>query len=158
VPVYVPLLFMAVPLVIGVLFFGIVRSYRRGARGAVTVPDGWVRAPGAGVVVDEKTWRTRSRGEQSGAFVRQPTVRYRAATGADITFVSPVYATWMPRPGTAVGVVHDPHDPARARIAPESIPRRNRALGTVALVVGVCIWVPLTAIFELLGWFLLTHR
>ena len=160
-PLYVPLLFMGVPVFIVLVFALIARQHRRVGRAMHTVPAGWVRAPWPGTVTAEETWRTSHQGphrDAIGALVHRPIVTYRSATGGDVTFRSGFYGTFMPRPGAQVAVFHDPVDPGRARIAPESIPRTFQRISAVVWVMAVVILVPLTVVFEAVGWFLLTHR
>ena len=160
-PLYVPLLFMALPLVLVTVFVLLLRRGRRVHRAIRTVPPGWVRAPRPGHVTAEETWRTSHStyaGSSTGAVVHRPIVTFRPAAGGEITFRSGAYGTFMPRPGAQVGVFHDPADPARARIAPESVPRTFGAVAGVAAVVAVLVLVPLTLLFEGLGYFMLTHR
>lgn len=160
-PLYVPLLFMAVPVFIVLVFGFVARQHRRVGRAMATVPAGWVRAPQPGVVTSEETWRTSRQNlnaDRVGAIVHRPIVTYRPSNAGDVTFRSGFYGTFMPRPGAQVAVVHDPADPRRARIAPESIPKTFRRLSAAVWVVAIVILLPLTAVFELIGWFLLTHR
>lgn len=147
---------MAVPLGIAAIWIFIWRVQRGLTRTAREVPDGWVRAPG--VVVDEIAGMERiGRGpEASYSYLRQPIVTYRTVYGVVTTFRSPLRATAMPRPGDAVIVVHDPHDPSQARIAPESIPRITRSMSTITGVVLLVIGVPLLLVFEAIGILLLT--
>lgn len=160
-PLYLPLMFMALPVLIALIAVFVVRQHRRVARAMRTVPAGWVRAPWPGRVTAEETWRTERQGyntDSTGSIVHRPIVTYRAPSGREVTFRSGLYGTWMPRPGAEVGVFHDPADPARARIAPESIPKTFRRISAVAAVFLVMVLVPLLLIFEGLGYFMLTHR
>ena len=159
-PLYVPLLFMGLPVFLVLVFVFVARQHRRVARRCARCRQGWVPAPWPGVVTAEETWvsRHRTAGSTTSAVVHRPIVTYRAASGADVTFRSGLYGTFMPRPGAAVAVFHDPADPDRARIAPESIPKTFRRISAVVWVMVVVILAPLVVVFEGIGWFLLTHR
>lgn len=121
------------------------------ARTVASVPDGWL--PAMGVVIDERTWRRRRRTPDGSVQpVRQPIITFQSADGREITFRSRIHAAGTPRPGSLVGVYHDPVDPTLACIAPESLPNVNPPLGLAERWVIGNIWflaVVVTLIFGL---------
>ena len=139
-PAWLGLVLLVLPVLI-VAVFG-TRQVREsaGGRTITTVPDGWVAA--RGVVVDERSWRrTRRTPDGSVQPVRQPIITFQSIDGREITFSSRIHAAGMPRPGTLVGVYHDPKDPTRACISPESLADVGTPLaGAAKLVIGV-IWL-----------------
>jgi len=150
-PAWLGLLLLVLPVVI-VAAFGTrqIRESKRG-RELAAVPEGWLLA--RGVVVDERSWRRRRRTPDGTVQqVRQPIITFQSADGREFTFSSRIHAAGMPRPGTLVGVYHDPVDPARACIAPESLPNVAPPLGLTEKYVIGNIWflaVVTTFIFAL---------
>ncbi|MEP6560520.1 MAG: DUF3592 domain-containing protein, partial [Nakamurella sp.] len=120
-PAWLGLLCLVTPVFI-VAWFGTrqIRESKRGRKPAA-VPDGWL--PARGVVVDERTWRRRRKSSDGRKQqVRQPIITFQSVDGREITFSSRIHAAGTPRPGALVAVYHDPVDPTRACIAPESLP------------------------------------
>jgi hypothetical protein len=104
------------------------------------VPDGWV--PARGVVVDERLRATRRLApDGKPERMRQPVITFQSADGREVTFRSRLRATAMPRPGSLVGIYHDPVDPTRACIAPESLPEVIAPMEPAARVVVGFIWL-----------------
>lgn len=139
-PAWLGLLLLIVPVVIAASFG--TRQVRESAseRSFRTVPDGWVAA--RGVVVDERIGRGQRRTAEGGRRrVRRPIITYQSADGREITFTSRIRAAGMPRPGTLVGVFHDPRDPTMACIAPESLGDVTVPLGGAARVMIGIIWL-----------------
>jgi hypothetical protein len=135
-PAWLGLILLVTPVILAAVFG--TRQIRESKRARSTdyVPEGWV--PAHGVVVDERSWRRRRR-TASGAKgrVRQPVITFQSADGREITFSSRIHAAGMPRPGALVEIYHDPLDPTRACIAPESIPDVVPPLGlTEGFVIG----------------------
>jgi hypothetical protein len=138
-PAWLGLLLLIVPVII-VAAFG-TRQVRESADGRSfsTVPEGWVRA--RGVVVDEDSSRRRHRTpDGTRQPVRRPIITYQSADGREITFRSRIRAAGMPRPGALVGVYHDPVDPTRACIAPESLKNVRPPMGGAAKAIIGVIW------------------
>ncbi len=143
-PPWLGLILLVLP-VIAVATFG-TRQVRESDAGrtsdgpAAVVPAGWLAA--RGVVVDERTWRRRRRRIPDGSMqpIRQPVITFQSADGREITFTSRIHAAGMPRPGALVGVFHDPVDPTRACIAPESLAQISRPMGKAARVMVGLIW------------------
>lgn len=138
-PAWLGLLLLIVPVVI-VAAFG-TRQVRESADGRAfsTVPEGWV--PARGVVVDESSSRRRRRTvDGTRQSVRRPIITYQSTDGREITFTSRIRAAGMPRPGALVGVYHDPVDPTRACIAPESLKNVRAPMGGAARVMVGVIW------------------
>ena len=104
------------------------------------VPERWV--PARGVVVDERL-RTTGRLTADGQPERmhQPVITFQSADGREVTFKSRLRATAMPRPGALVGVYHDPADPTRACIAPESLPEVVAPMEPAARFVSEFLWL-----------------
>ena len=73
--------------------------------------------------------------------MRQPVITFQSADGREVTFKSRLRATAMPRPGALVGVYHDPADPTRACIAPESLPEVVAPMEPAARFVLGFIWL-----------------
>lgn len=139
-PDWALLVLIAIPVIVTVALVIILVTTARMRSRIARVPDGWIKV--RGVVVDEQVWRTRrfrSTGEGLRAVVRQPRITFTTADGTEITFVSLIYSTTMPRPGALVAVYHHPRDPTRARIAPESLPRVDPPISTGLLVWGVLL-------------------
>ncbi len=138
-PAWLALSLAVVPiLVIAVYGTKRVRNSDR-TRRISTVPEGWIAA--RGVVVDERL-RTTGRLSADGQpeRMRQPVITFQSVDGREVTFTSRLRAVTMPRPGALIGVYHDPADPTRACIAPESLPEVVAPLEPAArFVVGV-IW------------------
>ncbi len=138
-PAWLGLLLLVLPVVI-VAVFG-TRQVREtgGDRTITTVPDGWV--PARGVVVDERTWhRKRRTPDGTVQAVRQPVITFQSTDGREITFTSRLHAAGLPRPGALVGVFHDPSDPTRACISPESLKNMATPLATASKVLIGTIW------------------
>ena len=139
-PAWLGLLLLVAPIVI-VAAFGTrqVRESKHG-RATATVPDGWL--PVHGVVVDERTWRRRRRAPDGSLQpVRQPIITFQSVDGREFTFSSRIHAAGTPRPGTLVGVFHDPVDPTRACIAPESLDNVTPPLGLAERWMIGSIWL-----------------
>ena len=77
--------------------------------------------------------------------VRQPVITFQSADGREITFTSRLHAAGLPRPGALVGVFHDPTDPTRACIAPESLGNMATPLATASKALIGIIWLMATA-------------
>jgi hypothetical protein len=139
-PAWLGLLLLVLPVFI-VAVFG-TRQVREtgGDRTITVVPDGWL--PARGVVVDERTWHRRRRTPDGSVQpVRQPVITFQSTDGREITFTSRLHAAGLPRPGALVGVYHDPNDPTRACIAPESLKNMATPLATASKVMIGTIWV-----------------
>ncbi len=139
-PAWLGLLLLVLPVLI-VAVFG-TRQVREtgGDRTITTVPDGWV--PARGVVVDERTWhRKRRTPDGSVQPIRQPVITFQSTDGREITFTSRLHAAGLPRPGALIGVFHDPQDPTRACISPESLKNMATPLATASKVLIATIWV-----------------
>jgi hypothetical protein len=138
-PAWLGLLLLVVPVFLAALFgTRQVRESQR-ARRFGGVPEGWVSAPG--VVVDERTSRRRRRAPDGSLQpVRQPIITYQSADGREITFNSRIHAAGMPRPGALVEIYHDPDEPTRACIAPESLGDITPPLGLAEKYVIGNIW------------------
>jgi len=135
-PAWLALVLLVTPVVIvAILGTREVRSVERGRR-ITTVPDGWL--PARGVVVDERVSR---RGKDPGARPRRPVITFQSVDGREVTFTSRIEAAGMPRPGALVAVYHDPRDPTRACIAPESLPDVPLPLAGAARFSIVVIWM-----------------
>ncbi len=138
-PAWLGLILLVLPVLI-VAGFG-TRQVREtgGDRAIPTVPEGWV--PARGVVVDERTWHRRRRTPDGTVQpVRQPVITFQSTDGREITFTSRLHAAGLPRPGALVGVFHDPGDPTRACIAPESLKNMATPLATASKVLIGTIW------------------
>jgi Protein of unknown function (DUF3592) len=149
-PAWLGLLLLVTPVFLAAGFG--TRQIRESKHGrAVAVPDGWVAA--RGVVVDENTSkRLRRATDGSKQRVRQPIITFQSADGREITFTSRIRAPGMPRPGTLVEIYHDPFDPTRACIAPESLTDITPPLGLAEKYVIGNIWflaLVVTVIFAL---------
>ena len=139
-PAWLGLILLVLPVLI-VAVFG-TRQVREtgGDRTITTVPSGWVAA--RGVVVDERTWHRRRRTPDGTMHpVRQPVITFQSADGREITFTSRLHAAGLPRPGALVGVFHDPTDPTRACISPESLGNMATPLATASKVLIAIIWL-----------------
>lgn len=138
-PAWLGLLLLVIPVII-VAAFG-TRQVRESTDGrkTATVPEGWV--PARGVVVDEDSSRRRRRTRDGTRLpVRRPVITYQSTDGREITFTSRIRAAGMPRPGALVGVYHDPVDPIRACIAPESLQNVSAPMGGAAKAMIGIIW------------------
>jgi len=148
-PAWLGLLLLVIPVLLAAVFGTRQVKESRQARQLGAVPEGWVAA--RGVVVDEHTSR-RKRKAADGSLqpVRQPVITFQSVDGREFTFSSRIHAPGMPRPGSLVGVYHDPHDPTRACIAPESLGNITPPLGLAERYVIGNIWflaVVVTLIF-----------
>jgi len=92
--------------------------------------------------VDENSWRRRRRTPDGlRQPVRQPIITFQSTDGREITFTSRIHAAGTPRPGALVGVYHDPLDPTRACIAPESLTNVSAPMsGAAKAMIGI-IWL-----------------
>ncbi len=148
-PAWLGLLLLVIPVLLAAIFGTRQVKESRQARQLGAVPDGWL--PARGVVVDERTSRRRRKAADGSLQpVRQPIITFQSADGREITFSSRIHAPGMPRPGTLVEVYHDPADPTRACIAPESLGDITPPLGLAEKYVIGNIWflaVVVTAIF-----------
>ena len=139
-PAWLGLILLVLPVLI-VAVFG-TRQVREtgGDRAIATVPAGWV--PARGVVVDERTWHRRRRTPDGTVQpVRQPVITFQSTDGREITFTSRLQAAGLPRPGALVGVFHDPTDPTRACIAPESLANMATPLAAASKALIGIIWL-----------------
>lgn len=138
-PAWLGLILLVTPVLLAAIFGTRQVRESRQARQLGMVPDGWV--PARGVVVDERTSHRRRKGADGSVQpVRQPVITFQSADGREITFNSRINAPGMPRPGTLVEVFHDPDDPTRACIAPESLGDITPPLGLAEKYVIGNIW------------------
>jgi Protein of unknown function (DUF3592) len=148
-PAWLGLLLLVIPVLLAAIFGTRQVKESKQARQLGAVPDGWVSA--RGVVVDERTSRRRRKGSDGTPQpIRQPIITFQSADGREITFSSRIHAPGMPRPGTLVEIYHDPIDPTRACIAPESLGNVVPPLGLAEKYVIGNIWflaVVVTVIF-----------
>ncbi len=138
-PAWLGLILLVLPVFI-VAVFGTRQVRETGVdRMITTVPDGWLKA--RGVVVDERTWHRKRRTPDGKVLpVRQPTITFQSTDGREITFTSRIHAAGLPRIGALVGVYHDPKDPTRACISPESLKNIATPLATASKVLIGTIW------------------
>lgn len=148
-PAWLGLLLLVIPVLLAAIFGTRQVKESRQARQLGVVPEGWL--PARGVVVDERTSHRRAKAADGTLQpVRQPIITYQSVDGREITFSSRIHAPGMPRPGTLVAVYHDPDDPTRACIGPESLGDITPPLGLAEKYVIGNIWflaVVVTVIF-----------
>ena len=138
-PAWLGLLLLVTPVFLAAAFGTRQIRESKSARTIGAVPDGWL--PARGVVVDENTSNRRRRApDGSRQRIRQPIITYQSADGREITFTSRIRAPGMPRPGALVEIYHDPIDPTRACIAPESLSEITPPLGLTEKYVIGNIW------------------
>jgi hypothetical protein len=138
-PAWLGLLLLVTPVFLAAAFGTRQIRESKSAHVIGAVPDGWLAA--RGVVVDENTSSRRRRApDGTKQRVRQPIITFQSADGREITFTSRIRAPGMPRPGALVEIYHDPFDPTRACIAPESLGGITPPLGLAEKYVIGNIW------------------
>ena len=138
-PAWLGLLLLVVPVFLAAAFGTRQIRESKSAHSLGTVPEGWLAA--RGVVVDENTSsHLRRTADGSKQRVRQPIITFQSVDGREITFTSRIRAPGMPRPGTLVDIYHDPLDPTRACIAPDSLGDITPPLGLTEKYVIGNIW------------------